>query len=1160
MALFETLALTFATSLAKHMLSKWLGSSWATEVSQDLVELLRDSAIDKTVSKSDKAKISAIAGGIVGKMDQWVKVELGRLDKPEKRLAIEGVAWTLASGINGKILVDSRLDPDRLWKHLQENHPNATKSFSGEATALYDRLLRECAPRIVARASEIPGFSEAFSQTSLDAYDRIEGTLNHEFNKKEVEEREFERRYRESIIRNLDRMELFGLPRIDALTSSQRLSIAYVRLALVDSSIDRRIAWQSRISQEVAYRIFSGFGTLPITPEATRIAATAALLEEEQLESPATRSTWLWNLWNQAKLHDYPTGFVIRGRAGSGKTTLLQWLAISIAKTEQSAGKDSGNSGVPFFLRLREFVETGFPAPEEFVRLTSPSLAGSMPQGWVHRMLQDGRSLVLIDGMDEVPRNLRNEMLQRLEDLLGSFPHNFYVVTSRPEAVSGELWPEWAAWVKSCKFMELELQDMTPSQVDSLIDNWYRALAGSLSEKQEKQKAISSAEKLKRQLKRRSELRRLTVNPLLCAMVCAVHHERAGNLPSERSRLYKDCVDILLNRRDPGRKIKVAADYPNLGEDQRERLAESVAYWMIRNGLSDASVEDVDLHFAPMLKLMSILDGSGSGVRRFFVERTSLLREPVAGRIDFPHRTLQEYLAGKGAVEENDFGVLLDHAPDDQWRETTIMAVGAARRTERTDFLRNLVAKADSQVDPQIRHQLFLLAVACLEPLVEFDLDARQLVLDRARTLIPPQSREEVQSIAKAANPVVQLLLPNPDYSSEEAAYCVEALAQIGTDSAMQAIASFVVDNRMLVTEAIGKAWDSFDPTEYVNSIIRRCTHLSLNDMPPSEVIDLLPQLESLHLIVEDDADLGGLGRLVQLKELDLQLYHDHITDLSVVNKLSELLKLHLSGAGAIIDFAVQLPKLRQLDIRHCEIADLSPLVGLEELTDILLQYSKARDFSALMRLKNLQRVSIDWEQLQKTNVLENIGHVHHLLLHKDQSSTVDLSALASLKELRSIDLYGLSEETMKLDWLSDLPDLIEVALTRTYMDLEHLPVLPRLTTLIISGEEVKSLELIRAYGAIRKLALVGLRALDLSWVQTLIQVEALDITGSEVQKPDALSELKELQIVALDSDQAQNLKPLAELPRLSKIIVRGPGRIDRASLADRKDITIVRL
>lgn len=57
---------------------------------------------------------------------------------------------------------------------------------------------------------------------------------------------------------------------------------------------------------------------------------------------------------------------------------------------------------------------------------------------------------------------------------------------------------------------------------------------------------------------------------------------------------------------------------------------------MIKNGLSDASVEDVDRHFNSLLKRMNVYENCGTEVRKFFVERTSLLRDPTVRRIDFP--------------------------------------------------------------------------------------------------------------------------------------------------------------------------------------------------------------------------------------------------------------------------------------------------------------------------------------------------------------------------------------------------------------------------------------------------------------------------------------------------------------------------------------------
>lgn len=68
-------------------------------------------------------------------------------------------------------------------------------------------------------------------------------------------------------------------------------------------------------------------------------------------------------------------------------------------------------------------------------------------------------------------------------------------------------------------------------------------------------------------------------------------------------------------------------------------------------------------------------DASGSGVRRLFVERAGIIREPVAGQIDFTHRTFQEFLAAKAAVDEMDTGLLVENADDDQWREVIISAM-----------------------------------------------------------------------------------------------------------------------------------------------------------------------------------------------------------------------------------------------------------------------------------------------------------------------------------------------------------------------------------------------------------------------------------------------------------------------------------------------------
>ena len=112
-----------------------------------------------------------------------------------------------------------------------------------------------------------------------------------------------------------------------------------------------------------------------------------------------------------------------------------------------------------------------------------------------------------------------------------------------------EYFPEWAEWTDAEHLVTLEIQDMTIPQAERLIKCWHQALAETMTDSDERTEVLKLPDELMRQIQRRPELRRLTINPLLCAMLCAVHRERRQDLPSERAGLYHECVEILLNRR-----------------------------------------------------------------------------------------------------------------------------------------------------------------------------------------------------------------------------------------------------------------------------------------------------------------------------------------------------------------------------------------------------------------------------------------------------------------------------------------------------------------------------------------------------------------------------------------------------------------------------------
>jgi predicted NACHT family NTPase len=128
-----------------------------------------------------------------------------------------------------------------------------------------------------------------------------------------------------------------------------------------------------------------------------------------------------------------------------------------MATTEEEWGDK-----VPFFIRLREFAGKPLPAPETFPSLVAEAVAGTMPNAWVHQHLQEGRAVVLIDGLDEVPESQYDAVKEWVGDLVAAFPHARFIVTSRPHAAEED-------WLDDHDFCDAELQGTDPDDIEKFL-------------------------------------------------------------------------------------------------------------------------------------------------------------------------------------------------------------------------------------------------------------------------------------------------------------------------------------------------------------------------------------------------------------------------------------------------------------------------------------------------------------------------------------------------------------------------------------------------------------------------------------------------------------------------------------------------------------------
>ncbi|CAM5708697.1 hypothetical protein SFUMM280S_01003 [Streptomyces fumanus] len=160
---------------------------------------------------------------------------------------------------------------------------------------------------------------------------------------------------------------------------------------------------------------------------------------------------------------------LLRGEAGAGKTTLVWWLAAHAANATLNENLAELNGLVPFVIPLREVHARGgkFPAPPDLLS-AGRVLTDSPPAGWVRRVLEAGRGLLLVDGLDEVPESRREEARRWLAVLLDRYPRTRCLATVRPNAVEKD-------WLAPDGFTELTLRPMSDEDIRAFVEAWHAA-------------------------------------------------------------------------------------------------------------------------------------------------------------------------------------------------------------------------------------------------------------------------------------------------------------------------------------------------------------------------------------------------------------------------------------------------------------------------------------------------------------------------------------------------------------------------------------------------------------------------------------------------------------------------------------------------------------
>ncbi|MEU0896760.1 NACHT domain-containing protein [Streptomyces massasporeus] len=468
----------------------------------------------------------------------------------------------------------------------------------------------------------------------------------------------------------------------------------------------------------------------------------------------------------QAALHGR-SRILLQGAAGSGKTTLMHWLGVRAAQGDLPAELDQLQGKVPFVVPLRSLAcSQGLPAVDRLLSDLEYPAAGIQPVGWLARLLDQGRGLLLVDGIDEVQHDQRPRVRSWLEGLLSLYPDTAVVATSRPSAVPDD-------WLAGYDFTVFSVLPMSPADVGTFIDRWF----SSLRESPDWAWFSNSAERYRRSLRARvatrASLAEMAANPRLCSLICAVGLERRGFLPEDPMSLHDAAIHLLVDRRDMQRGIAYTEGIA-LGRESQTHLLDALALWMTMNGTTEITVS----------RALRIVEEALGSLRAYTAEdaepalrhlaiRSGVLRE-TAGTITFEHSTVRDFFAAHAIVDKGHFGFLVNHAHDPQYEDVVRMAVGHSGSQDANQVLLALVERGDRE--PEHRARIHLLATASLAYAARVDPNVDKEVLRRAEALIPPADDASADLLAEAGTVVLDLL-PDPDALTAEEARAVALTA-----------------------------------------------------------------------------------------------------------------------------------------------------------------------------------------------------------------------------------------------------------------------------------------------------------------------------------------------------------------------------------------------
>lgn len=414
---------------------------------------------------------------------------------------------------------------------------------------------------------------------------------------------------------------------------------------------------------------------------------------------------------------------MVLGGPGMGKSTFLRKVGLEILSGDQT--QCFQHDCIPVFIELKEFrfgaidiegaianeFETcGFPHHKKFARAA----------------LEQGKLLILLDGLDEVPPEKMGEAISKIRNVVDRYDKNRFIISCRIAAYRHNF----------RRFTDVEIADFDDQQIHQFIQHWF---VNDSHKGQECWAKLLSSDY--------AAAKELTHTPLLLTLTCLLY-QRAGQFPTNRATLYEKALRTLLEEWSGEKGLPQANLYRGLDTKRKELMISKIAYDAFQNNRFFLSRRELASQIEHLLKEMlpdeQFIDGQA--VLKSIEIHHGILVERAEGIYSFSHLTLQEFLTAQHIIDTRQpvQTVIAEHLLDHHWREVFLLLAGL----QQADELLVLMEKQASQLmgTPNLRslltwaEQITTGSEGSYKPVVKRTI-AIFLALDLAQALALDQAR-----------------------------------------------------------------------------------------------------------------------------------------------------------------------------------------------------------------------------------------------------------------------------------------------------------------------------------------------------------------------------------------------------------------------------------